>query len=95
MDRSRSQHYIGYHFDKAPSIRPESLITVVKTGAHGRPFQLRDRVIVRSEGGEDVDAMKERHKRELREHTEACTASDEFKEAQSDILRHLRSINLQ
>jgi len=37
-------HSIGYHFDKAKSIAPNSLITVVKTGECGRPFQLRHRV---------------------------------------------------
>ena len=35
---------IGWHYDKPKSIAPGSLITVVKTGPHGRPFQLRDRV---------------------------------------------------
>jgi len=35
------QHSIGYHFDKPESIDPNSLITVVKLGAHGRPFALR------------------------------------------------------
>ena len=34
------EHNIGMHFDKPKSIRPGSLITVVKTGAHGRPFRL-------------------------------------------------------
>ena len=34
------QHEIGMHFDKPNSIAPSSLITVVKTGAHGRPFRL-------------------------------------------------------
>lgn len=32
------QHNIGFHSDKAKDITPGSLITVVKTGAHGRPF---------------------------------------------------------
>jgi len=35
------QHSIGWHFDKAESIDPDSLITVVKLGGHGRPFALR------------------------------------------------------
>jgi len=34
------QHNIGFHSDKAKDIDPESLITVVKTGSHGRPFEL-------------------------------------------------------
>ena len=34
------EHNIGMHFDKPKSIEKESLITVVKTGAHGRPFRL-------------------------------------------------------
>jgi len=34
------EHNIGMHFDKPKSIQPGSLITVVKTGAHGRPFRL-------------------------------------------------------
>ena len=87
-------HCIGYHFDKAPSIRKKSFITVVKTGAHGRPFELRDRVVVRSESGEDIDAMKERHKRELREqlreHKKAGTATKEFKQAQKKELSALQ-----
>ena len=33
-------HGIGFHSDKAKDIAPGSLITVVKTGAHGRPFQV-------------------------------------------------------
>lgn len=34
-------HSIGWHFDKPDSIDAQSLITVVKLGAHGRPFALR------------------------------------------------------
>lgn len=34
------EHNIGMHFDKPKSIRPRSLITIIKTGAHGRPFRL-------------------------------------------------------
>ena len=33
-------HGIGFHSDKAKDIEPGSLITVVKTGAHGRPFEV-------------------------------------------------------
>ena len=33
-------HNIGMHFDKAKSIAKGSLITIVKTGAVGRPFRL-------------------------------------------------------
>lgn len=33
-------HFIGKHSDKVRDIAPGSLITVVKTGSHGRPFQL-------------------------------------------------------
>jgi hypothetical protein len=33
-------HNIGMHFDKPVDIEPESLITVVKTGEHGRPFAI-------------------------------------------------------
>jgi len=35
---------IGFHYDKPKSIKEKSLISVVKTGSHGRPFQLRDRI---------------------------------------------------
>ena len=35
------QHSIGWHFDKPDSIDPDSIITVVKLGATGRPFALR------------------------------------------------------
>ena len=38
------KHSIGWHFDKPTSIDPGSLITVVKTGHHARPFELRRRV---------------------------------------------------
>lgn len=34
------QHNIGFHSDKVADIAPGSLITIVKTGAHGRPFEL-------------------------------------------------------
>ena len=34
------QHNIGFHSDKPMDIAPGSLITVVKTGTHGRPFEL-------------------------------------------------------
>lgn len=34
------QHNIGFHSDKIKDIAPDSLITVVKTGSHGRPFEL-------------------------------------------------------
>ena len=34
------QHSIGFHSDKDKDIVPGSLITVVKTGSHARPFQL-------------------------------------------------------
>jgi hypothetical protein len=34
------QHNIGFHSDKAKDIALNSLITVVKTGSHGRPFEL-------------------------------------------------------
>ena len=37
------EHNIGMHFDKPRSISPGSLITIVKTGAHGRPFRLEDK----------------------------------------------------
>jgi len=33
-------HNIGFHSDKVKDIAPDSLITVVKTGAHARPFEL-------------------------------------------------------
>ena len=35
------QHNIGFHYDKPKDIAAGSLITVVKTGAHARPFELR------------------------------------------------------
>ena len=65
---SDGDHQIGYHYDKPMSIHPNSLITVVKTGEHGRPFQLRDRVTITNEAGEDTDALKTRQRRELRAH---------------------------
>mgnify|MGYP001996215156 CR=1 FL=1 len=34
------QHSISLHYDKPVSIQAKSLITVVKTGAYGRPFQV-------------------------------------------------------
>ena len=34
------EHGIGFHSDKIKDIEPNSLITVVKTGHHGRPFEL-------------------------------------------------------
>ena len=34
------KHSIGMHFDKPKSIEKGSLITIVKTGEHGRPFRL-------------------------------------------------------
>lgn len=34
------KHFIGKHSDKVADIAADSLITVVKTGSHGRPFQL-------------------------------------------------------
>lgn len=34
------QHNIGFHFDKPKDIAQDSLITVVKTGSQGRPFEL-------------------------------------------------------
>jgi hypothetical protein len=33
-------HNIGMHYDKPKSIQKGSLITVIKTGAHGRPFRM-------------------------------------------------------
>lgn len=46
-------HGIGYHFDKPKDIAPDSLITVVKTGRHGRPFAVRRRAAA----GEDQAAI--------------------------------------
>ena len=37
---ANGDHSIGMHSDKAKSIAPESLITVVKTGAYARPFRI-------------------------------------------------------
>tara|TARA_B100001173_G_scaffold311553_1_gene329168 strand:+ start:1504 stop:2310 length:807 start_codon:yes stop_codon:yes gene_type:complete len=34
------EHNIGMHFDKPISIEKGSLITIIKTGEHGRPFRL-------------------------------------------------------
>ena len=45
------QHNIGFHFDKDVDIESGSLITVVKTGHHGRPFELRRRA--RSDESQD------------------------------------------
>lgn len=53
-------HHIGWHYDKPKSIQAGSLITVVKIGAHGRPFQLRDRVFLEKQPGEDEKGFKKR-----------------------------------
>ena len=53
-------HCIGWHYDKPKSIAPGSLITVVKTGAHGRPFQLRHRLKLERQADEDAKAFKKR-----------------------------------
>ena len=53
-------HNIGYHFDKAQSIAPTSLITVVKTGECGRRFQLRHRVTPERAPGETNENFKKR-----------------------------------
>ena len=37
---SDGNDHIGWHSDKPRDIAPGSLITVVKTGAHGRPFEM-------------------------------------------------------
>ena len=55
-----AEHNIGFHYDKPKSIAPGSLITVVKTGAHGRPFQLRNRVFLDRLPGEDKVSFKRR-----------------------------------
>ena len=34
------QHNIGFHSDKAKDIAPDSLITIVKTSEHARPFEV-------------------------------------------------------
>lgn len=52
------KHSIGYHFDKEQSIAPNSLITVVKTGECGRPFQLRHRVAPERATDETDEAYK-------------------------------------
>ena len=53
-------HNIGYHFDKAKSIAPKSLITVVKTGECGRRFQLRHRIVPERAPDETDEGYKER-----------------------------------
>ena len=53
-------HHIGWHYDKPKSIQSGSLITVVKIGSHGRPFQLRDRVFLEKQPGEDEKGFKKR-----------------------------------
>ena len=40
------------------------MITVVKTGSHGRPFQLRNRVFLEKEPDEDMKAFKKRSDKE-------------------------------
>ena len=60
-------HHIGFHFDKPRSICKGSLITVVKTGECGRPFQVRELVNVRNAQGEDLEALKGRHRAETRQ----------------------------
>ena len=42
------------------SVQPGSLTTVVKIGAHGRPFQLRDRVFLEKQPDEDEKGFKKR-----------------------------------
>ena len=61
-------HNIGYHFDKAQSIAPKSLIAVMKTGECGRRFQLRHRVSPEREPGEiDKDYKMRSDKAQARE----------------------------
>ena len=56
-----ANHYIvTRHYDKPKSITPCSLITVLKTGMHGRPFQLRHRVRLDRFANEDAKAFKKR-----------------------------------
>ena len=55
-----ANHYIVTKYAGPESIAPGSLITVVKTGPHGRPFQLRDRVFLERLPGEDEKAFKVR-----------------------------------
>ena len=54
-------HCISWHYDKPKSIARGSLITVVKTGAHGRPFQLRHRVKLDRLADEGAKDFKKRH----------------------------------
>lgn len=58
------QHHIGFHFDKPKSIQKGSLITVVKTGEHGRPFQLRERVFPAQGPNEADEDFKKRRAKE-------------------------------
>ena len=50
----------SFHNDKPKSIEPSSLITVVKIGSHGHPFQLRDRVFLDRLPGEEKKGFKKR-----------------------------------
>ena len=56
------KHSIGWHFDKPKSIKKGSLITVVKTGSHGRLFQLRDRVFFTKRQDAKIKRQQERKK---------------------------------
>ena len=51
-------HNIGFHSDKATDIEPGSLITIVKLGKVGRPFQIRRRVF-KKDGQSAKDHQKE------------------------------------
>ena len=88
---SDGDHHIGYHYDKPKSIHQNSLITVVKTGAHGRPFQLRDRATVTNDRGEDLETLKTRQRQELREQKAADAAAVEgLKEQHKEALESLK-----
>ena len=66
------ENNIGYHFDKPNSIKEGSLITVVKTGTHGRLFQVRDRVFPTKRQAATINFQQKRAK-DLRQRMKALT----------------------
>ena len=64
-------HSIGFHFDKPKDIEKGSLITVVKTGTCGRPFELRMRVKMTEQEKEAYKAMDDLEKQAFKKALDA------------------------
>ena len=57
---STNRHTPIRHYVKEKSIKKKSLITVVKIGAHGRPFHIRNRIFLEQKPGEKRADWKKR-----------------------------------